>query len=282
MGFFKKLFGQSESSNPKSKLGSDSGKNAITLLFRNLPRFKVQGPIFLNQNAPLPLDFTVITDGRESMANLTIGKHRLLLVGFSAALPNEVQQNTIHLSNWPEEAKQEMYGHEAHLICYYESGSDDPIEQLLLLYKLAAAFVVQGLLGVADETAMTANPAGVIEKLFVPIHLEPLRQDKSLPYVAWCGLLKLIKPDGQVWWVSRGHERFGMPDLAHLAPMGQGERIMDLFETLLNYMYYFQARIEAGHTAELGASQLAFDEPDEYADYIATATNPALVVTINS
>ena len=280
MGFFKKLFGKPAQTTQGPEASPGSGKTSITLLFPRLPKFEILEPVFMSEGVLLPVAFSVVTEGSESMATLRIGTHRVLLVGFSAALPQEVQQATIHLSNWPEESKRSMFDHRAHLICYCESGSADPLEQLLLLYKVAAAFRVQGLLGVADETAMTANPAELIGELFAPMDLATLRTNRSLPYLIWCGVIKLIKPDGQVWWVSRGHERFGLPDLAHLAPMGEGERIMDLFESLLNYMFFDGARIEAGHTAEIGDSLLGFEEPYEYADYIATPSNTALVVTM--
>jgi hypothetical protein len=284
MSFFKKLFGKPDNAaTTRSTQGNkEQSPTAITLLFPQLPRYEASKPVLWTDGVSLPLEFEIIIEGQESLVNLKFGAHHLKLVGFSAPMPEQVRQNTIHFSNWPDQAKQIMYGHQAHLICYYEWGTEDPAEQLLALYKVAAAFSDQGLLGVADETAMTANPSDLVEELFGPMPLEAVLNDHDLPYLAWVGVLKLFKPDGNIWWVSRGHERFGVPDMAHLTPVGEGERVMDLFSNLLNYMYFYQARIEAGHTAEIGEAQLQFDEPDEYREYIETPTNPALVVTITN
>jgi hypothetical protein len=282
MSFFKKLFGKVEPQSPAPFTKANDQKTAITLLFSKLPRFESPQSVLWSQGNLLPLEIQVVTEGSESMAYATFGPHRFLLVGFSSPLPKQVQQQTIHLSNWPDQAKQAMYSHQAHLICFYESGSDDPNEQLLALYKVATTFKFQGLLGVTDEIAMTANPVEFVEELFMTLPLEALLSDQQLPYVAWVGVIKLIKPDGMVWWVSRGHQRFGVPDLAHLAPFGQGERVTEMFSSMLKYMYFYQARIEPGHTAELGQMQLKFDAPYEYQEYIQTPTNTALVMTITS
>jgi hypothetical protein len=284
MSFFKKLFGKPENPTPTPSAQKHNNQkkqsNEITLLFPQLPQFAVSEPVLWAEGVSLPLEFDVILEDTESLADVTLGPHRIKLMGFSEPLTDYMQRNTIHMSNWPDQAKQVMYAHRAHLVCSYESGSDDPAEQLFALYKVAAAFAPQNLLGVIDKTAMTANPVGLINDLFGRIQLEMVLNDHDIPYAAWIGILKLVKPDGEVWWVSRGHERFGAPDLAHLAPLGQGERIMDLFEGLLKYMYFHQARIETGHTAEMHQTQLRFVEPYEYQEYIESPTNPALVVEI--
>ena len=131
MSFFKKLFGKAEPQSSAPSAKANDQKTAITLLFSKLPRFESPQSVQWSQGNLLPLEIQVVTEGFESMAYATLGPHRLLLVGFSAPLPKQVQQQTIHLSNWPDQAKQIMYSHQAHLICFYESGSDDPNEQRL-------------------------------------------------------------------------------------------------------------------------------------------------------
>jgi hypothetical protein len=281
MSFLKKLFSKPKTPDSKPIFSKSTKVNAITFLFPKLPRLEMTQPIVWNNKISLTPTFDLITEGQELAAKISLGDHRLMLVGFSSPLPQDVQQRTIHFSNWPDQAKQAMFEHQAHVICYYESGSDDPVEQLFTMYKIAAAFKSQHLLGVADETAMTANPAPLIDEMFSNMPLEAITVAQALPYVVWLGIIKLFKPDGNIWWVSRGHERFNMPDLAYLTPPGQGEQVIEVFSNFLTYMHFYQARLDAGHTAELGGTQWRFVKPFEYHEYIETPSNTTLVVEIN-
>jgi hypothetical protein len=152
------------------------------------------------------------------------------------------------------------------------------LEQLLMLYKVAALFIPQGLLGVADEGAMTANPVGIVKDMFETAPIEMFTQEQYIPLEVWTGILKLFREDGMVWYVTRGFARFGKADLAFLAPKNSGEEAMNLFSNLLHYLYFYNSEFVAGHTADMGSMKLRFREPYEYADYIQDGEHPALVV----
>jgi hypothetical protein len=291
-GMFSKLFGRKKEekttqNSPQPQPGKapretpSDNVNAITLLFPALPKLELAPTIVWSQGKTLPVKLDVLVQEQQLLAHATLGQHKIKLVGFSNPLPKESQQGTIHFSNWPDEAKKSMYNHQAIVICYYEAGSSDVLEQLLILYKVAALFVPQGLLGVADESAMTANPPGIVKDMFEAAPVEMFKQEEYIPLEVWTGVLKLFREDGMVWYVTRGFARFGKADLAFLAPKNSGEEAMKLFSNLLHYLYFYNTEFAAGHTADMGSMKLRFREPYEYAEYIQDKEHPALVVEKN-
>ena len=133
------------------------------------------------------------------------------------------------------------------------------------------------LFGVGDQTAFNGVPGPVLGEVCNAEFL--LEAQSNIPTLIWTGLLKFHREDGQTYYTTRGFERFGKPNLAFLAPTGQGEQATELFHTLLNYQHFYDQTFGAGHTAELGGQMMRFDEPHEYAEYLSGGL-PVLVVSV--
>ncbi|MEM7739160.1 MAG: hypothetical protein AAF267_25680, partial [Deinococcota bacterium] len=80
--------------------------------------------------------------------------------------------------------------------------------------------------------------------------------------------VKFFRPDGRVWYCSKGHERFNVPNYALLGEKGQAKQALDLFTHLFNYVREYNAVLDVGHTAQLGDMALAFDAVTEYQEFL--------------
>lgn len=195
---------------------------------------------------------------------LHAGGQTVWALAMDVPLPQQALHQAVFLSNWPAPLKEPLYAHRAHVLLVHKGGGDDPVARLSLLYALAAGLRP---LGVADEAAATCVPGPALESVASPEFLAAARED--VPVGVWCGVLKFHREDGQTWYVTRGFDRFGVPDLAFLAPRGQGEDALDLFHVLLNYQHDSGRVFQAGDTAQMGDDLLTFGEPYEYADHLA-------------
>ncbi|GGS19599.1 hypothetical protein [Deinococcus knuensis] len=206
-------------------------------------------------------------------ATLTAGPYMVVLNGKRTPLTPEQQHTSIHFSNWNDEQQERLRAHRAHvhLSCWTHLPPD---QTLTLLYAVATALQP---LGVTDETAFNCVVADALD-LALP------RQEGGelalMPTLFWTGLLKFHRPDdGQVYYTTRGFERFGKPNLAWLAPVGSGEEAAELFDALLNYQYHYGQVFAHGHTAEMRGRTMRFSEPTEYAEYLSGGL-PVLTVEV--
>ncbi|MFW8625878.1 hypothetical protein [Deinococcus sp. ME38] len=207
-------------------------------------------------------------------ATITVGPSLVVLNGQPTPLSDEQQHTSIHFSNWSSEQQARLRAHRAHihLSCWTHLPPD---QTLTLLYAVATAL---NPLGVTDETAFNCVPGDALLDLALP------RQEGGelalIPTLCWTGLLKFHRPDdGQVYYTTRGFERFGKPNLAWLAPVGSGEEAAELFDALLNYQYHYGQVFAHGHTAEMGGRTMRFSEPTEYAEYLSGGL-PILTVEV--
>ncbi|GEM47119.1 hypothetical protein DC3_27540 [Deinococcus cellulosilyticus NBRC 106333 = KACC 11606] len=243
---------------------AEVAREGIILLFEAVPDL-LRGLIQLRQVLQDPEAQLDRLEGTNSGA-FHFGPHKIRVVGLPAALPRDVQQRTIHLSHWPQTTKDSLYQHRAHLVCFYEGTREDAREQLLALYQLALAFGNLGLLGVADEAAFNVTPVAVVQDIFTSMKVGDLKTD--FPAMLWTNLLKFHRPDGPIWYATRGFERFGAPNFALLGQPGEAAETFDLFTALLRYVVSSGAELQAGHTAEVGNLPLRFVAPYEYEDFL--------------
>jgi hypothetical protein len=281
MSFLKKLFSRQSAPEPvqqaldPTQSAVQSGMTLLAVLLDRLPtnldRVVREFPERLPALGPLETDHA---DDAVFPVFFEVGGHSVWALGFDLPMPEEAQQTSIFYSNWQDEQKAPLYAHGAHVLLFYKGGSDDPVVQLSVLYAIAAGFHP---LGVADQTAFNCVPGPLLNGLCSATFL--LEAQSSIPTLIWTGLLKFHRQDGQTYYTTRGFERFGKPNLAFLAPTGQGEEATDLFHTLLNYQHFYNQMFEAGHTAELGGQALKLAEPHEYAQDLSGGL-PLLVVSV--
>lgn len=114
-------------------------------------------------------------------ARLSIGPHRLHLVGCNAPAPTPALERALAASHWREPDTAPLREHAAHVVCRYESGSADRIEQVIACHLLVRLFGHSGLVGVIDTEAAVCLPAVVIDALLEDDSLDVFRG----PLPAW-------------------------------------------------------------------------------------------------
>lgn len=291
MGFFKKLFGKAPAqptsrtfANPwewleQFEYGADVEEDAtIILLTRTVPQRAEVEQALGRLPTFLPAVQTELNDewqdGDKYGATLLLtfptdsawgsGPHLIILNGEKGALSAETAERSIHLSNWSEEMVAALYDHQAHAYLTYSGEAPKPT-QLALLYAVATAFAP---VGVADLTAHNAIPGELLPDFFPAESLEECRT--AIPTMLWTGIIKYQLPDRSVYYVTRGFERFGVANLAHRAPFGSGEMVMNLFDTLLNYQLSSGSLLAPGHTSENSTQHMSFREPlPEFAESLS-------------
>jgi hypothetical protein len=103
--------------------------------------------------------------------------------------------------------------------------------------------------------------------------VEAVRKSPAESLALWLGFVKLFKPDGSTWLVTRGGGMVGLPDLAWLAKdLDETDNVFSMFASVLDYAHTSGTRLAAGHTIDLSDRPLKLREPYEYVDYIGDST----------
>lgn len=200
-------------------------------------------------------------------AALTIGKHRMTVIGFSTPASEKHCKMALDCANWPREDKAMMRAHSHHMQVNYEGGCQDPTEQFLAIYKLAACLIEDGLLGVMDAASWNCVPAHAIKQLMMP----EVMQDclKVLPLPLWTGFAKIFVNSDELWFCSKGFHRWGVMDFAWFGTMKEASEVYELFHGLFHYAHNNQAKLKAGDTAQFGDNLiLRFVKLPEYHEYL--------------
>lgn len=276
---FKKLFNRERRERVPDSNQPSQSTSALIFVFDRLPTLEqarlVQRIEAIEPTSP-PIRVSIdVNEANTLFARVQFNDHRLKLVGFNVPVPAPTVERTIQVSNWQQEQKQSLRNHRAQIICFYEGTNPNPTEQLLALYKMAYGFYPDGLLGVLDEDAWNCMPRSFVNQQVNPEMLQACRTD--IPLGIWTGFVKFFKPDNQVWFCSKGHHRFGVPDFAYLAPISAADQAFDLFSSLFNYVHRYDAHLKSGDTAQLGTHYLRFSDVQEYHDYLATPSGTLVV-----
>lgn len=197
---------------------------------------------------------------------ISFGLHSFVLAGIDAPVPADSFRDAIETSNWSPEDKAPLRRHRSHMICAYGGTEADPTEQFVAALKVAAALLRYGLVGVIDPAAWNCLPPRAIAASLAADFLDEARQ--TIPVAIWTGFVKFFRPDGQIWFCSKGFHRWGAPDFALLGAEGEGEAAVDIFSALLGYVRSTGARLSPGDTADLGGVPLCFGPVREYAEYL--------------
>jgi hypothetical protein len=212
---------------------------------------------------PTPVECSAAAGGT---LTISFGQHSFALVGIDAPVPSDSAQTPIDSSNWSAEEKGPLRGHRAHMICAYTGTDADPTEQFIAALKVASAFLHHGLVGVIDPAAWNCLPARGVALSLTPDFLTASRL--IIPVAIWTGFVKFFRPDGLIWFCSKGFHRWDAPDFALLGERGEGEVAVDIFSALLGYVRSTGARLSPGDTAELGSMPLRFGPVREHAEYL--------------
>jgi hypothetical protein len=188
-------------------------------------------------------------EGRCELGHVEFDSHRVRLVGFDTPLPDNVLRTTVDVIPLPEEDRESMRKHNAHIILWSVGGGKNTLERYLALYKLALALSGDQLRGVVVEEGCTATPPEVARSLMTPDMLKSIRE--TLPPVVFTGNLRMRDSKEGEWMVTKGHHVFGVPDFVMRVESMSPREMAELFHTILNYAVTTDKRIAAGHTMQL-------------------------------
>lgn len=197
------------------------------------------------------------------------GSHVVRLVGISAPMPPDVVDSCVGPSHYPQALKARARSHASHLLLYYSGKVPSTLDQYVALAAVGGAMSHFGASVILNEAAHTSFPADALSG--TDIEGDTLSLLKTLPLpILYCGFVKYdVQGVEGVWMRTHGAHLFQLPDLAlHASGHHEGQQYFDLVTTILSYMLESGARIEAGHTMDVGPTLLRFRAP--------TAFEPAL------
>jgi len=129
------------------------------------------------------------------------------------------------------------------------------------------------MLGVMNPVTWMCLTTEMLGETVKPEFVEAVRASPAESLALWLGFVKLFKPDGSTWLVTRGGSLVGLPDLAWLARnLDETDAVFSMFASVLDYAFTSGTRLAVGHTIDLSDRPLKLREPYEYVDYIGDAT----------
>jgi hypothetical protein len=179
--------------------------------------------------------------------------HVIKVVGFTQPLPMDVTARCVKPAHYAPEYKRLALAHQAHVQLYYAGFASSPLEQYVALAVVAGALATCGAVGVLNENARTSMPGEILAaRDYVGDRLELLR---TLPITTlYAGFVKYeVGQAAGLWMRTHGCELLGLPDLAFLASAHhEGERVFELFASVLNHLLITRERLAEGDTLQLG------------------------------
>lgn len=184
------------------------------------------------------------------LGTVQFADHTVHIAGLPNPLPQPIIDRTIMVSRWGAQIKAGMRQHQSHLSLVYAGKNPDPIEKMIALYRIAAGFASENLLGIVNEHAWTAHPP---LDFLSPDRVASYRT--TLPFNLWVGIVRLFIDKQDFWQVTKGHHIFDVPDLAQFY---QDKQPTDSFaQQCINIFYYLyeqDAVIVPGDTLEVSGS----------------------------
>lgn len=186
------------------------------------------------------------------LATVSFGEHAVDVASVPGPLPPIVLERCLLPSHWDAGFHQQARNMGAHVIFAYSGAAQNPIEQYMALYTVAAQWVPHGAFALFNEPAWTCHPAHYSQALIRPEMQTVCRE--SPPLIFWTGFLKLdasqsLSGDGNtaLWFLSRGNHLFGVPDFALQSAYAQDARIaQEVFAEIFQYFYFDNRDIQPG------------------------------------
>ncbi len=203
------------------------------------------------------------SDGEGKLFGL-VGWHRhiIQLLGRNRPLPAEAVEWCVAPSHYSRELKDRARAHKSHVLLWYAGHETRPMEQFVALAAFVGVLERFGGLVVLNEAARTSLPAAPLSVQVLQSH-QLLREDmleilRALPLPnLYCGFVKFDLPgDSHVWMRTYGAHLLELPDLAaYTRGHHEGQRHMDMFDSILRYMLNTGRRIAIGDTMQIGAEE---------------------------
>ncbi|WP_176461670.1 DUF4261 domain-containing protein [Anaeromicrobium sediminis] len=285
MGLLEKFFGKRKKRVKESEKVIEDSQPAISLIFNELPIIdsevvgkRIEEIESLKGSVHITLD-KELNDGENILSVIEFDDHKIKLVGFNGPLPSNTINHTVNCSYWKPDEKEVMRNHKAHIICYYHGKNSDPIEKYIALYKVAYAFMENGLIGLINEDAWTCNLAYVIDDLMNEGMLEECRNVP--PLLLWTNLVKMPTESG-TWMFTKGNHIFGVNDFAYKGDMSKASEVNEIFNNIFYYIYENKVNVEVGHTLQIKEDvYLKFEKVTEEKEYIEGPLGTLVIERIN-
>ncbi|MBI3969240.1 MAG: DUF4261 domain-containing protein [Chloroflexi bacterium] len=233
-------------------------RQSVTVLFSELPPWDSSDllsavePLVGAARVVLPAASAAAPNSREDAGvsavqafRVDFGPHRVVVVGSNLPATGPDAQVALAASPMPEAERAALRGHRGSVRCLYLGNAARPLQQLKALYRVAAAWIELGGLGILQQDAWLAQPAPLVR------HYLPLLESNPPLLEAWVGQITLPAPPGFLF-CTRGLHRFELPDLVTLGP--QAELAPDAQRLFLNVALYL---LEQGRIIDEGDT-LAF------------------------
>lgn len=155
--------------------------------------------------------------------------------------------------------------HDSHLLCFYQGDAADPVLRVQAMFRLAAALVPLGVVGVIQTDAWQCFLPSALSAVADTQFTSDLRE--GMAQVALCNLIPFHGKQG-TWWASKGNHVFGVPDFALWDDGRFGLKpVQEVFASLFSYLKG-GATILPGHTMELNGVNFVAGEVTEFREYL--------------
>ncbi|MDC7224444.1 MAG: DUF4261 domain-containing protein [Spirochaetales bacterium] len=208
------------------------------------------------------------------------GNHVIKLIGFNRPMPEEVVEKCVAPAHYPAEMKERARAHQAHILMYYAGYEESPLEQYVALSAVAGAMSGLGASIVFNEAAHTSLPSAILSGKEVEGDI--LELIRTIPLaMLFCGFVKYNMEEGGVWMRTYGAHLLDLPDFAAFAAdHNEGQRFFDIFDNVYNYLRSSGARLEAGHTMQIGNEEFLKCRSRTQEEYFLESEGEMLVTEI--
>jgi hypothetical protein len=219
-------------------------------------------------------------DGTESLLQVHWPDRSVRVVSLDAPLPKAVIDQCLPVAHLRPEQKEELASHGAHALVVHEGTAPPGVDGLVALYRTAWALREgdsddgpRSMLGVMNAVTWMCLTEEMLGQTMSPEFVAAVRASPAESLALWLGFVKLFKPDGATWLVTRGGSLVGLPDLAWLAKdLDETDAVFSMFASVLDYAFTSGSRLAVGHTIDLSERPLKLRAPYEYVEYIGEDT----------
>jgi len=238
---------------------------ALWVLYRRKPAFDAAA-------VAASLGTGALVEGSDTMLSVRLRGHSLRVVSLGDPLPEAILEQCLPVAHLRPEQKDELAGHAAHALVLYQ-GDAPGVDGLVALYETAWALRGDDVLGVMNPVTWMCLTADMLAETVKPEFVDAVRANPAESLALWLGFVKLFRPEGGTWLVTRGGWLAGLPDLAWLAEgPGEADDVHAMFAGILGYVFTSGARLAPGHTIDLEGRALELRAPYEYVDHLGEET----------
>ena len=203
--------------------------------------------------------------------DVRLGQRHARAVLSELPLATEELDQSLVVAHLRADQKSRLRAHTSHavLTCDGEADAGD----LFMLYALAAALTDGALVGVVNPITGMALDGDMLRETLEEDFVEAFLEHPATSLGLWLGFVKLFRPDGGIWLVTRGGELMALPNLACLVGnRDEIDRVYDMFVSILDYVSDSGAALLVGQRLELAGEELRLVAPYEYENAVGVET----------